>query len=167
MLSLARALPTETRVRSIPHRRIFRCQWIYPVSVNKTENFYSLCFFFLRDCVPQTPCDTPVPAERTLVHLNTLKDRHPGDLWARMHISSLEYAAGDITRKGRKKDKARVSELLQGLAFSGDSDVEEDNGPETQPAPKRPKGPGIPEKHWTKEILNPAFHAGQHWILDF
>ncbi|XP_027814842.1 piggyBac transposable element-derived protein 1 [Ovis aries] len=110
-----------------------------------------------RDCVSQNPCGTPVPVERTLVHLNTLKDRHPGDLWARMHISSVEYAAGDITRKGRKKDKARVSELLQGLAFSGDSDVEEDNRPETQPAPKRLKRSGVPEKNWTKRDIKPNF----------
>ncbi|XP_057555950.1 piggyBac transposable element-derived protein 1 isoform X2 [Hippopotamus amphibius kiboko] len=110
-----------------------------------------------RDCVPQAPCSTPVPAERTVSHLNTLKDRHPGDLWARMHISSLEYAAGDITRKGRKKDRARVSELLQGLTFSGDSDVEEDNEPETQPAPKRLKASSVPEKNWTKRDIKPKF----------
>ncbi|XP_073666588.1 piggyBac transposable element-derived protein 1 isoform X2 [Tursiops truncatus] len=110
-----------------------------------------------RDWVPQAPCSTPVPAERTVAHLNTLKDRHPADLWARMHISSLEYAAGDITRKGRKKDKARVSELLQGLAFSGDSDVEEDDEPETQPAPKRPKVSSVPEKNWTKRDIKPNF----------
>ncbi|XP_059794088.1 piggyBac transposable element-derived protein 1 [Balaenoptera ricei] len=110
-----------------------------------------------RDCVPQAPCSTPVPAERTVAHWNTLKDRHPADMWTRMHISSLEYAAGDITRKGRKKDKARVSELLQGLTFSGDSDVEEDDEPETQPAPKRPKVSSVPEKHWTKRDIKPNF----------
>ncbi|XP_046495334.1 piggyBac transposable element-derived protein 1 isoform X2 [Equus quagga] len=110
-----------------------------------------------RDCTSQVPCSTPVPTERTVAHLNTLKDRHPGDLWARMHISSLEYAAGDITRKGRKKDKARVSELLQGLAFSGDSDVEEDNEPETQPAPKKLKVFSVPEKNWTKRDIKPNF----------
>ncbi|XP_047652787.1 piggyBac transposable element-derived protein 1 isoform X1 [Phacochoerus africanus] len=110
-----------------------------------------------RDCTPQAPCGTSVPVERTVVRLNTLKDRHPGDLWARMHVSSLEYAAGDITRKGRKKDKARVSELLQGLAFSGDSDVEEDNEPETQPASKRLKVSSVPEKNWTKRDIKPNF----------
>ncbi|KAK2506285.1 hypothetical protein MC885_003428 [Smutsia gigantea] len=110
-----------------------------------------------RDWAPQVPCSTPVPTERTVAHLNTLKDRHPGDLWARMHISSLEYAAGDITRKGRKKDKARVSELLQGLAFSGDSDVEEDNKSETQPAPKKLKMSNDPEKNWTKRDIKPNF----------
>ncbi|XP_072801569.1 piggyBac transposable element-derived protein 1 [Vicugna pacos] len=109
-----------------------------------------------RDCVPQVPCSTPVPVERTVAHLNTLKDRHPGDLWARMHISSLEYAAGDITRKGRKRDNARVSELLQGLAFSGDSDVEECE-PETQPAPKKEKVSSVPEKTWTKRDIKPNF----------
>ncbi|XP_029800778.1 piggyBac transposable element-derived protein 1 [Suricata suricatta] len=109
-----------------------------------------------RDCVPQPPC-TSVHTDGTVVHRNTLKDRHPGDLWARMHISSLEYAAGDITRKGRKKDKARVSELLQGLAFSGDSDVEEENKPEVHPAPKRLKISHVPEKNWTKRDLKPNF----------
>ncbi|XP_069349322.1 piggyBac transposable element-derived protein 1 isoform X1 [Eulemur rufifrons] len=109
-----------------------------------------------RDHAPQIPY-IPVPTERTVAHLNTLKDRHPGDLWARMHISSLEYAAGDITRKGRKKDKARVSELLQGLAFSGDSDVEEDNEPETQPAQKKLKVSSVPEKNWTKRDIKPNF----------
>ncbi|XP_049510657.1 piggyBac transposable element-derived protein 1 isoform X1 [Panthera uncia] len=109
-----------------------------------------------RDCVPQPP-GTSVCTDRTVVHMNTLKDRHPGDLWARMHISSLEYAAGDITRKGRKKDKARVSELLQGLAFSGDSDVEEENKPEAHPAPKRLKISNVPEKNWTKRDLKPNF----------
>ncbi|KAB1261875.1 PiggyBac transposable element-derived protein 1 [Camelus dromedarius] len=109
-----------------------------------------------RDCVPQVPCSTPVPVERTVAHLNTLKDRHPGDLWARMHISSLEYAAGDITRKGRKRDNTRVSELLQGLAFSGDSDVEESE-PETQPALKKVKVSSVPEKTWTKRDIKPNF----------
>ncbi|KAF5925172.1 piggyBac transposable element-derived protein 1 isoform X1 [Diceros bicornis minor] len=110
-----------------------------------------------RDCIPWVPGSTPAATERTVAHLNTLKDRHPGDLWARMHISSLEYAAGDITRKGRKKDKARVSELLQGLAFSGDSDVEEDNEPETQPVPKKLKVSSVPEKNWTKRDIKPNF----------
>ncbi|XP_012519797.1 PREDICTED: piggyBac transposable element-derived protein 1 [Propithecus coquereli] len=109
-----------------------------------------------RDHAPQIPY-IPVPTERTVVHLNTLKDRHPGDLWTRTHISSLEYAAGDITRKGRKKDKARVSELLQGLAFSGDSDLEEDNEPETQPAQKKLKVSSVPEKNWTKRDIKPNF----------
>ncbi|EPY75408.1 piggyBac transposable element-derived protein 1 [Camelus ferus] len=96
------------------------------------------------------------PGPRTVAHLNTLKDRHPGDLWARMHISSLEYAAGDITRKGRKRDNTRVSELLQGLAFSGDSDVEESE-PETQPALKKVKVSSVPEKTWTKRDIKPNF----------
>ncbi|XP_035966910.2 piggyBac transposable element-derived protein 1 isoform X3 [Halichoerus grypus] len=109
-----------------------------------------------RDCVPQPPC-TSVCTERTVAHLNTLKDRHPGDLWARMHISSLEYAAGDMTRKGRKKDKARVSELLQGLAFSGDSDVEEDNKLEAHHAQKKLKMSNVPEKNWTKRDIKPNF----------
>ncbi|XP_004416764.1 PREDICTED: piggyBac transposable element-derived protein 1 isoform 2 [Odobenus rosmarus divergens] len=95
--------------------------------------------------------------ERTVAHLNTLKDRHPGDLWARMHISSLEYAAGDMTRKGRKKDKARVSELLQGLAFSGDSDVEEDNKLEAHHAQKKLKMSNVPEKNWAKRDIKPSF----------
>ncbi|KAM9665765.1 piggyBac transposable element-derived protein 1 [Trichechus inunguis] len=113
------------------------------------------CSFFSRDCIPQISC-TPAP-KRTVAHLNTLKDRHLGDLWAQMHISSLEYAAGDITRKGRKKDKARVSELLQGLTFSGDSDVEEDNEPETQPAQKKLKVSSVPEKNWIKRDIKPSF----------
>ncbi|KAM8780282.1 LOW QUALITY PROTEIN: piggyBac transposable element-derived protein 1-like [Rhynchonycteris naso] len=81
-----------------------------------------------------------------------------------MHISSLEYAAKDSTRKGREKDKARVSELLQGLAFSGDSDVEEDNEPETQPAPKKLKASSISEKNWTQDI-KPNFPSWS--VLDF
>ncbi|XP_054421031.1 piggyBac transposable element-derived protein 1 [Pteronotus mesoamericanus] len=105
---------------------------------------------------PQAP-RAPVATERSAAHLNTLKDRQPGDLWARMHISSLEYAAGDITRKGRKKDKARVSELLQGLAFSGDSDVGDDNEPETQPVPKKLKASRVPEKTWTQRDIKPGF----------
>ncbi|XP_006902704.1 PREDICTED: piggyBac transposable element-derived protein 1 [Elephantulus edwardii] len=109
-----------------------------------------------RNCVPQFSCSPSVPPERTVAHLNTLKTCHPGDLWARMHISSLEYAAGDITRKGRKKDKARVSELLQGLAFSGDSDVEEDEL-ETQPTQKKFKQSSVPEKKWAKRDLKPSF----------
>ncbi|XP_034515952.1 piggyBac transposable element-derived protein 1 isoform X4 [Ailuropoda melanoleuca] len=108
------------------------------------------------DCVPQPPC-TSVHTDRTFTHLNTLKDRHPGDLWARTHISSLEYAAGDMTRKGRKKDKARVSELLQGLAFSGDSDVEEDNKLEAHHAQKKLKTSNLPEKNWTKRDIKPSF----------
>uniref|UniRef100_A0A8C7ERH9 PiggyBac transposable element-derived protein domain-containing protein n=1 Tax=Neovison vison TaxID=452646 RepID=A0A8C7ERH9_NEOVI len=102
------------------------------------------------------PC-TSVPADRTVAHLNTLKDRYPGDLWARMHISSLEYAAGDMTRKGRRKDRARVSELLQGLAFSGDSDVEEDNKLEAHHAQKKLKMSDVPEKNWTKRDIKPNF----------
>ncbi|XP_044117118.1 piggyBac transposable element-derived protein 1 isoform X2 [Neovison vison] len=109
-----------------------------------------------RDGMRQPPC-TSVPADRTVAHLNTLKDRYPGDLWARMHISSLEYAAGDMTRKGRRKDRARVSELLQGLAFSGDSDVEEDNKLEAHHAQKKLKMSDVPEKNWTKRDIKPNF----------
>ncbi|XP_045656573.1 piggyBac transposable element-derived protein 1 isoform X3 [Ursus americanus] len=108
------------------------------------------------NCVPQPPCCTSVHTDRTVTHLNTLKDRHPGDLWARTHISSLEYAAGDMTRKGRKTDKARVSELLQGLAFSGDSDVEEDKL-EAHHAQKKLKTSNLPEKNWTKRDIKPNF----------
>ncbi|XP_035566502.1 piggyBac transposable element-derived protein 1 isoform X2 [Canis lupus dingo] len=110
-----------------------------------------------RDCVPQPPCYTSVHTDKTVAHLNTLKDRHPGDLWAQMHISSLEYAAGDMMRKGRKKDKARVSELLQGLAFSGDSDVEEDNKLEAYHAQKKLRLSNVPEKNWTKRDIKPNF----------
>ncbi|XP_007954699.1 piggyBac transposable element-derived protein 1 [Orycteropus afer afer] len=118
-----------------------------------------------RDCVHQISYSTPVLPERTVTDLNTLKERHPGDLWARMHISSLEYAAGDITRKGRKKDKARVSELLQGLTFSGDSDVEGDNEPEIQPVQKKQKVSSVPEKNWTKRDIKPSFPSWS--ALDF
>ncbi|KAM6184938.1 piggyBac transposable element-derived protein 1 [Rhynchocyon petersi] len=93
----------------------------------------------------------------TILPKELQKDRHPGDLWARMHISSLEYAAGDITRKGRQTDKARVSELLQGLAFSGDSDVEEGNELESQTALKKPKASSVPENNWIKRDLKPIF----------
>ncbi|XP_077742021.1 piggyBac transposable element-derived protein 1 isoform X1 [Canis aureus] len=110
-----------------------------------------------RDCVPQPLCCTSVHTDKTVAHLNTLKDRHPGDLWAQMHISSLEYAAGDMMRKGRKKDKARVSELLQGLAFSGDSDVEEDNKLEAYHAQKKLRLSNVPEKNWTKRDIKPNF----------
>uniref|UniRef100_A0A8C0ZLD5 SCAN box domain-containing protein n=1 Tax=Castor canadensis TaxID=51338 RepID=A0A8C0ZLD5_CASCN len=111
-----------------------------------------------RDCAPIIPYSTAVPIEKTVSNLNTLKDRHPPrDSWARMHIASLQYAAGDITRKGRKKDKARVSELLQGLAFSDDSDVEEDNEPEVQPVQKKLKVSSVPEKTWTKRDIKPNF----------
>ncbi|XP_053457272.1 piggyBac transposable element-derived protein 1 [Nycticebus coucang] len=109
-----------------------------------------------RGHAPHIPC-TPVPIERTVTHLNTLKDHHLGDLWAQTHISSLEYSTGTMTRKGRKKDKARVRELLQSLAFSGDSDMEEDNEPETQPAQKKLKVPSVPEKNWTKRDIKPNF----------
>ncbi|CAD7673672.1 unnamed protein product [Nyctereutes procyonoides] len=109
------------------------------------------------DCVPQPPCCTSVHTDKTVAHLNTPKDRHPGDLWAQMHISSLEYAAGDMMRKGRKKDKARVSELLQGLAFSGDSDVEEDNKLEAYHAQKKLRLSNVPEKNWTKRDIKPNF----------
>lgn len=120
--------------------------------------FIVFFFFFFNpsNCVPQPPCCTSVHTDRTVTHLNTLKDRHPGDLWARTHISSLEYAAGDMTRKGRKTDKARVSELLQGLAFSGDSDVEEDKL-EAHHAQKKLKTSNLPEKNWTKRDIKPNF----------
>ncbi|XP_051851553.1 piggyBac transposable element-derived protein 1 isoform X3 [Antechinus flavipes] len=65
-----------------------------------------------RDCSPQILVGPPVQAEKNIEFLNTLKDRNPGDLWSRMHISSMEYAAGDITRKDRKKDKARCEILV-------------------------------------------------------
>lgn len=111
--------------------------------------------------MPHNPCSTAVLPEKTGLNSNTPADRHqPRDLWARMHITSLQYAAGDITRKGRKKDKARVSELLQGLAFSDESGVEEDNEPDTQPAQKKLKVAGIPKKRWTKRDLSPSF---PHW----
>ncbi|XP_005399025.1 PREDICTED: piggyBac transposable element-derived protein 1 isoform X2 [Chinchilla lanigera] len=111
-----------------------------------------------RDCVSHNSCSTAVLPEKSVLNMNTPVDRHPPrDLWARMHITSLQYAAGDITRKGRKKDKARVSELLQGLAFSDDSDVEEDNEPDIQPAQKKLKVAGVPKKRWTKRDLNPNF----------
>ncbi|XP_047591131.1 piggyBac transposable element-derived protein 1 isoform X1 [Lutra lutra] len=109
-----------------------------------------------RDGMLQPPC-TSVPTDRTVAHLNTLKDRYPGDLWARMHISSLEYTAGDMTRKGRRRDRARVSELLQGLAFSGDSDVEEDNKLEAHHAQKKLKISDVPEKNWAKRDIKPNF----------
>lgn len=110
-----------------------------------------------RDCAPHISCSTAVTTEKTVSNLNTLKDRHPPrDSWARMHIASLQYAAGDITRKGRKKDKARVSELLQGLAFSDDSEVEEDE-PEAQPPQKKLKVSSVPEKSWTKRDIKPNF----------
>ena len=124
----------------------------------KDTESQSMCSFSVpRDRVPQVTCGTPVAAARPAAHLNTLKHRHPGGLWARTHISPLDYAAGDITRKGRKKDKARVSELLQGLAFSGDSDVEENNEPEAQPAPKKLKASSEPERTWTQRDIKPSF----------
>ncbi|KAF6075415.1 piggyBac transposable element derived 1 [Phyllostomus discolor] len=109
------------------------------------------------DGVPGVACGAPVADAKPAAHLNTMKHHHPGDLWARTHISSLEYAAGDVTRKGRKKDKARVSELLQGLAFSGDSDVEENNEPEAQPAPKKLKSSSVPERTWAQKDIKPSF----------
>ncbi|XP_037374949.1 piggyBac transposable element-derived protein 1-like [Talpa occidentalis] len=108
---------------------------------------------FTRECVPQVPGSTPVPPERTPAQVNTLRGRHQGDLWARMHVSSLEYAAGDITRKERRKDKARVSELLQGLAFSDDSEVEEEHSPESQPAHKKRKMAAALEQCWVKRDI--------------
>ncbi|XP_077019040.1 piggyBac transposable element-derived protein 1 [Tamandua tetradactyla] len=110
-----------------------------------------------RNWAPQMPYSASVPPERAVMPLSTVKDPHPSDLWARMHVLSLEYAAGDITRKGRKRDKARVSELLQGLTFSGDSDVDEDNEPETQMVPKKLKVSGVPEKNWARRDIKPNF----------
>ncbi|XP_075388696.1 piggyBac transposable element-derived protein 1 isoform X1 [Tenrec ecaudatus] len=110
-----------------------------------------------RECISQISGSTPEPPESTVPTLNILKDHQPGDLWARMHVSSMEYAAGDITHKGRKKDKARVRELLQGLAFSGDSDLEEENDPETQRPQKKRKMSSVPEKNWTKRDIQPSF----------
>ncbi|XP_043855522.1 piggyBac transposable element-derived protein 1 [Dromiciops gliroides] len=106
---------------------------------------------------PQILVGPPVQTEKNIEFLNTLKNRNPGDLWSRMHISSMEYAAGDITRKDRKKDKARVSELLQGLTFSGDSDVDEEDEVETHPARKKQKVTTITEKKWIKRDIQPNF----------
>ncbi|XP_068932802.1 piggyBac transposable element-derived protein 1 [Petaurus breviceps papuanus] len=110
-----------------------------------------------RDCSPHILVGPPVQAEKNIEFLNTLKDRNPGDLWSRMHISSMEYAAGDITRKDRKKDKARVSELLQGLTFSGDSDVDEEDEVESHPARKKQKVTTFTEKKWIKRDIQPNF----------
>ncbi|XP_055452909.1 piggyBac transposable element-derived protein 1 isoform X2 [Psammomys obesus] len=111
-----------------------------------------------RDCAPRTPGSTTFPTEQTVSNLNTLGNFHPPrDSWARMHITSLQYAAGDITRKGREKDKSRVSELLQGLAFSDDSEAEEDNEPEVQPERKKLKVSSGPETSWTKRDIKPNF----------
>ncbi|XP_048666172.1 piggyBac transposable element-derived protein 1-like [Marmota marmota marmota] len=132
--------------------------------VNDKDNDFSLFHDKLllaakskeRECAPHISCSSSVPTKKTVSNLNTLKDRHPPcDSWARMHIASLQYAAGDITRKGRKKDKAGVSELLQGLAFSDDSEVEEDE-PEAQPQ-KKLKVSSVPEKSWTKRDIKPNF----------
>lgn len=49
------------------------------------------------------------------------------------------------TWPAREKDKSRVSELLQGLAFSDDSEAEEDSDPEVQPERKL-KASNMPEK---------------------
>ncbi|MEJ1284544.1 piggyBac transposable element derived 1 [Cricetulus griseus] len=74
-----------------------------------------------------------------------------------MHITSLQYAAGDITQKGKERDKSRMSELLQGLTFSDDSEAEEDSEPEGQPQRKKRKVPSVPEKSWTKRDIKPNF----------
>ncbi|KAL6092233.1 hypothetical protein STEG23_026761 [Scotinomys teguina] len=96
--------------------------------------------------------------EKTVSRLNTLRNGHPPrDSWARMHITSLQYAAGDITRKGREKNKSRVSELLQGLTFSDDSEAEEDSEPEVQPQRKKLKVSSVPERNWTKRDIKPNF----------
>ncbi|XP_012590099.1 PREDICTED: piggyBac transposable element-derived protein 1 [Condylura cristata] len=108
---------------------------------------------FTGECAPQLPDSAPVPPERSLAHLNPLRGRHQGDLWARMHVSSLEYAAGDITRKGRRKDQARVSELLQGLAFSDDSDVEQEGALASRPAQKKRKVAAAPKESWVRRDI--------------
>lgn len=69
----------------------------------------------------------------------------------------LQYAADDITGKGREKDKSRASELLQGLAFSDDSEAEEDSDPEVQSERKKLKASNMPEKSWTKRDIKPNF----------
>lgn len=71
--------------------------------------------------------DSPSPTEKAVSTLNTVRSCHPPhDSWAKMHIASLQY----ITQKGREKAKFRVIELLQGHAFSDESETEEDNEPE-------------------------------------
>ncbi|XP_037376954.1 piggyBac transposable element-derived protein 1 [Talpa occidentalis] len=94
---------------------------------------------FTRECVPQVPGSTPVPPERTPAQVNTLRGRHQGDLWARMHVSSLEYAAGDITRKERRKRQS--------------SEVEEEHSPESQPAHKKRKMAAALEQCWVKRDI--------------
>lgn len=74
-----------------------------------------------------------------------------------MRIISLQYAARDITQKGKEKDKSRVGELLQGLAFSDDSEAGEDKEPEVQPERKKLKVSRVPEKSWTKRDIKPSF----------
>lgn len=44
------------------------------------------------------------------------------------------------------EDKSRVSKLLQGLAFSHDSEAGEDNEPEVQPERKKLKVSSVPRK---------------------
>lgn len=56
-----------------------------------------------------------------------------------------------------EKDKSRVSELLQGLAFSDDSEAEEDNESGVQPQRKKLKVSTVPEKNWTKRDIKPNF----------
>ncbi|XP_041911257.1 piggyBac transposable element-derived protein 1-like [Arvicola amphibius] len=110
------------------------------------------------DCAPHIPGSTTFPSEKTVSSLNTLKNCHlPRDSWARRHITSLQYAAGDITRRGREKNKSQVSELLQGLAFSDDSEAGEDNEPEVQPERKKLKVSCVPEKRWSKRDIKPSF----------
>lgn len=50
-----------------------------------------------------------------------------------------------------------MSELLQGLTFSDDSEAEEDSEPEGQPQRKKRKVPSVPEKSWTKRDIKPNF----------
>lgn len=50
-----------------------------------------------------------------------------------------------------------MGELLQGLAFSDDSEAEEDKEPEVQPERKKLKVCRVPEKRWTKRDIKPSF----------
>uniref|UniRef100_A0A8C6HH72 PiggyBac transposable element derived 1 n=1 Tax=Mus spicilegus TaxID=10103 RepID=A0A8C6HH72_MUSSI len=97
--------------------------------------------------------DSPSPTEKAVSTLNTVRSCHPPhDSWAKMHIASLQY----ITQKGREKAKSRVIELLRGLAFSDESETEEDNEPEVQPERKKIKASSTPEKS-TKRDSKPNF----------
>ncbi|XP_044529027.1 piggyBac transposable element-derived protein 1 [Gracilinanus agilis] len=106
---------------------------------------------------PQILNGSSIQTEKNIEILKTLKECDPGDLWSRMHISSMEYGTGNITQKERKKDKARVSELLQDLTFSGDSDADEQDETESHPAQKKQKVTTITEKKWIKRDIQPNF----------